>query len=84
MGEGSIEACWERGSEGLRGGEGEGVVVWAQGGVVEGRVGDGFADVFDGALHGFHDGLNCRDVDALLADVFYFGGEFGPSLDGVN
>jgi len=52
----------------------------AEGGVVEGRVGDGFADVFDGALDGFHDHLNRRDVDALLADVFHFGGEFGPGL----
>ena len=49
--------------------------------MVEGRVGDGFADVFDGTLDGFHDHLNRRDVDALLADVFDFGGEFGPGLE---
>ena len=48
--------------------------------MVEGRVGDGFADVFDSALDGFHDHLNRRDVDALLTDVFHFGGEFGPGL----
>lgn len=59
------------------------VVCGTQGGVVEGRVRDGFADVFDGALDGFHDHLNRRDVDALLADVFDFGGEFGPGLQGI-
>ena len=48
--------------------------------MVEGRVGDGFADVFDGALDRFHDHLNRRDVDALLPDVFHFGGKFGPGL----
>jgi len=48
--------------------------------VVEGRVRDGFADVLDGALDGFHDHLNRRDVDALLANVFHLGGEFGPGL----
>lgn len=52
----------------------------SQGGVVEGRVRDGFADVLDGALDGFHDHLNRRDVDALLANVFHLGGEFGPGL----
>ena len=56
------------------------VICGTQGGVVERRVGDGFADVFDGALDGFHDHLNRRDVDALLTDVFHFGGEFGPGL----
>ena len=56
------------------------VVCGSQGGVIEGRIGNGFADVFDGALDGFHDHLNRRDVDALLADVFHFGGEFGPGL----
>ena len=96
MSEGGIEACGCEGGlvasclegrgKGVGGGEAEAaggaVVCGAEGGVVEGGVGDGFADVFDGALDGFHDHLNRRDVDALLADVFYFGGEFGPGLGG--
>lgn len=80
MGERGVETGGEGRREGLRGGEGEGVLVRAQSGVVEGRVGDGFADVFDGALDGFHDGFDGRDVDALLADVFHFGRELGPRL----
>lgn len=93
MGEGGVQARCEvalvaslegRG-EGLRRGEAE-AAVWChgvgmpEGGVVEGGIGDGFADVFDGALDGFHDHLNRRDVDALLANVFHFRGEFGPGL----
>ena len=79
--EGRCEGLWRREAEAAVGTD---VVVvgicGSKGGVVEGRVGDGFADVFDGALDGFHDHLNRRDVDALLADVFDFGGEFGPGL----
>lgn len=83
VGQGGVEAGGERGREGLRGGEAEGGVgvEGPQGGVVEGAVGDGLGDVFDGALHGLHDHFDHRDVDALLADIFYFEGELGPGLE---
>lgn len=80
LGKGGVQACWKGGREGLWRGEGKGVVVRAQGRVVERRVGDGLADILYCALYGFHDRFDRCDIDALLAEVFHFGDEFGPSL----
>ena len=51
--------------------------------VVQGRGGDGLADVANGLLRVAHKGFDAGDVNALAADVLYFCRQVGPGLFAV-